>query len=230
MYQYLLGAPAAATTVGVGRSGAGATDNVRHRGLLPAGRTANCLTRTMSERIAHRGPDAEGLHCFADGSVSSNSLTGDCPLSISARMQSALVKDGLTLHTTASCTTTGRSGQNSWAADVRFSTSSTPRWSLKPGAVGVEKPCSVPGDVCFCPARREERPALLARDQMGIKPLYYLEREGGVIFASELKAIVAAVGTELRVEPASLVASILYYWVPDQRCSLHGVKKLQPGS
>jgi asparagine synthase (glutamine-hydrolysing) len=65
---------------------------------------------------------------------------------------------------------------------------------------------------------------------MGIKPLYYLRRDGGVVFASELKALVSAVGRELRVEPATLVASMLYYWVPDQRCSIHGVEKLQPGS
>jgi asparagine synthase (glutamine-hydrolysing) len=71
---------------------------------------------------------------------------------------------------------------------------------------------------------------ILARDPMGIKPLYYLRREGGVIFASELKALIGAVGTELRVEPSTLVASMLYYWVPDQRCSVHGVAKLQPGS
>ena len=70
----------------------------------------------------------------------------------------------------------------------------------------------------------------LARDQMGIKPLYCLQRQGGIVFASELKALVAAVGKELEVDHATLVASMLYYWVPDQRCSLRGVEKLPPGS
>ena len=36
------------------------------------------------------------------------------------------------------------------------------------------------------------------------------------LFASELKALVAAVGPELRIEPGALVASMLYYWVPEQ--------------
>jgi asparagine synthase (glutamine-hydrolysing) len=69
----------------------------------------------------------------------------------------------------------------------------------------------------------------LVRDQFGIKPLYWSSRQNGVVFASELKALVAAIGKELVVDSASLVASMLYYWVPDQRCSLAGVQKLPPG-
>jgi asparagine synthase (glutamine-hydrolysing) len=71
---------------------------------------------------------------------------------------------------------------------------------------------------------------ILARDPLGIKPLFYARRGDGIIFASELKAIVAAVGSELRVEPGTLVASMLYYWVPEQRCAIQGVHKLPAGS
>ena len=65
----------------------------------------------------------------------------------------------------------------------------------------------------------------LARDPFGIKPLHYIRRKDGVVFASELKALVAALGTELRMDPQALVASMLYYWVPEQRCSMQGVRK-----
>ena len=71
---------------------------------------------------------------------------------------------------------------------------------------------------------------VLARDPFGIKPLYYLPRGDGVVFASELKALVAAVGYELRIRPGALVASMLYYWVPEQQCAIDGVQKLPPGS
>src|SRR5208282_983024 len=71
---------------------------------------------------------------------------------------------------------------------------------------------------------------VLARDPLGIKPLYYLPRGDGVVFASELKALVAAVGSELRIGPGALVATMLYYWVPEQQCAVDGVQKLPAGS
>ena len=51
-----------------------------------------------------------------------------------------------------------------------------------------------------------------------------------MLFASELKALVAAVGPELRIEPGAMVASMLYYWVPEQWCAVAGVQKLPAGS
>ena len=73
---------------------------------------------------------------------------------------------------------------------------------------------------------------MIARDQLGIKPLYYLRSpaDGSIVFASELKAIARTVGHELEVDLATLVASILYYWVPDQRCAFENVRKLPPGT
>ena len=71
---------------------------------------------------------------------------------------------------------------------------------------------------------------VLARDPFGIKPLYYLPRGNGAVFASELKALTAAVGSELRIDPGALVASLLYFWVPEQRCAIDGVRKLPGGS
>ena len=71
---------------------------------------------------------------------------------------------------------------------------------------------------------------VLARDPLGIKPLFYTDRGDGIVFASELKAIISALGTELRIEPGTLVASMLYYWVPEQRCAIQGVHKLPAGT
>jgi asparagine synthase (glutamine-hydrolysing) len=47
----------------------------------------------------------------------------------------------------------------------------------------------------------------LARDPFGIKPLYVMPRGDGILFASELKAIVTVAGHELSVDPAAMVAS-----------------------
>src|ERR1700755_3376320 len=71
---------------------------------------------------------------------------------------------------------------------------------------------------------------ILARDPLGIKPLYFRPRGQGVVFASELKALTTAIGSELRVEPGALIASMLYYWLPEQRCAIDGVPRLPAGS
>ena len=87
----------------------------------------------------------------------------------------------------------------------------------------------VPRHVRVRARRPADRRAVPARDPLGIKPLYYPTRGDGVLFASELRALTAAVGPELRVEPGALVASMLYYWVPEQFCAIEGVRKLPAG-
>ncbi|HEX2806721.1 MAG TPA: asparagine synthase (glutamine-hydrolyzing), partial [Kineosporiaceae bacterium] len=84
----------------------------------------------------------------------------------------------------------------------------------------------------FAFALYDERRELLtlARDPLGIKPLYVMPRGEGVLFASELKAIVAAVGPELTVDAEALVASTLFYFLPEEQTAVRGVFKLPPGS
>jgi asparagine synthase (glutamine-hydrolysing) len=86
------------------------------------------------------------------------------------------------------------------------------------------------GMFAFALADTKTGELFLARDPLGIKPLFFLPRGNGVLFASELKALTAAVGPELRIEPGALVASMLYYWVPEQFCAIEGVRKLPAGS
>ncbi len=71
---------------------------------------------------------------------------------------------------------------------------------------------------------------VLARDQLGIKPLFLVRRGGGLVFASELKALAGALGASLHIDEAALVASLLYYWVPDSRCAFREAEKLPPGT
>jgi asparagine synthase (glutamine-hydrolysing) len=57
-----------------------------------------------------------------------------------------------------------------------------------------------------------------------------LPRGRGVLFASELKSLVAAVGPELSVDPQALVASMLFYFLPENVTAVQGVYKLPAGS
>lgn len=70
----------------------------------------------------------------------------------------------------------------------------------------------------------------LARDAMGMKPLYYLPRAGGVAFASEVKAFGALPDFSAQMDPAALTQYLEFGYVFEaQRTILLGVRKLDPG-
>ena len=71
---------------------------------------------------------------------------------------------------------------------------------------------------------------MLARDQLGIKPLFLAaaRRRGGVRVRAEGAGHGGRPGAAGR--RGALVASLLYYWVPDQRCATGEAEKLPPGS
>jgi asparagine synthase (glutamine-hydrolysing) len=74
-----------------------------------------------------------------------------------------------------------------------------------------------------------ERELWLARDRLGIKPLYMARTTHGVAFGSELSAIMAAPGFDARVAVSSLPAFLEYLYYPGTSTPLAGVHKLLPG-
>ncbi|CAN5684703.1 asparagine synthase (glutamine-hydrolyzing) [soil metagenome] len=76
---------------------------------------------------------------------------------------------------------------------------------------------------------RKKRQLLLAKDHAGIKPLYYLERDGALYFASELKALLPVLGAKRELDREALLEYLTFLWVPGERTMLKGVKKLEPG-
>src|SRR5262245_56911269 len=74
-----------------------------------------------------------------------------------------------------------------------------------------------------------QRQLLLARDRLGIKPLYYAERDGEFVFASELKSILQLpqIGRTLNWEAVRHLFTFLV--TPATDSIVDGVKKLEPG-
>ena len=69
----------------------------------------------------------------------------------------------------------------------------------------------------------------LARDRMGEKPLYYAEGAGGIVFASELRAVLAHPSVARSLDPCGLSRYLAYDFVPDPHSLVRGVRKLGPG-
>jgi asparagine synthase (glutamine-hydrolysing) len=69
----------------------------------------------------------------------------------------------------------------------------------------------------------------LARDRLGIKPLYYAAVPSGFVFASEMKAILESPWVAPRLDRRALTAYLQYGYVPDPLSILENVSKLAPG-
>lgn len=70
---------------------------------------------------------------------------------------------------------------------------------------------------------------MLARDRIGIKPLYYQETPQRLVFASELKALLRARVVEWSIDISALSEFLTFEFIPAPKTMLVGVKKLLPG-
>lgn len=70
---------------------------------------------------------------------------------------------------------------------------------------------------------------LLARDRLGIKPLYYTEQDGRLLFASELRALLASEAVQRKLDPVSLASYLWHGFVPGPRTLVQGVRLLPAG-
>jgi len=77
-------------------------------------------------------------------------------------------------------------------------------------------------------ARR--RRLLIARDAVGIKPLYLAETAGRLIFASEAKGILAAPGVRAALDPVALQSYLSLGYVPAGQSIFRGIRKLPPAT
>jgi asparagine synthase (glutamine-hydrolysing) len=74
-----------------------------------------------------------------------------------------------------------------------------------------------------------ENRLLLARDRLGIKPLFYYRTEEMFSFASELKALMALPGFQKDIDPEALVLFLHYQYVPAPKSIFKNTWKLLPG-
>ena len=76
----------------------------------------------------------------------------------------------------------------------------------------------------------KRRRLLIGRDHLGIKPVYYLEKDGQLMFASEAKAILALPGVSATIDPTGLDQYLRLGYTPAPYSIFGGMKKLPPGS
>jgi len=84
------------------------------------------------------------------------------------------------------------------------------------------------GQFAFAIWDKKKNEMFLARDRMGIRPLFYAEAAGRFYFASEIKSILASGDVERRLDPAALDEIFTFWHAVPPRTAFAGVSELAP--
>ncbi|MGH9486493.1 MAG: asparagine synthase (glutamine-hydrolyzing) [Terriglobales bacterium] len=95
--------------------------------------------------------------------------------------------------------------------------------------VGAECVQRLRGMFAFALYDEPRQRLLLARDRLGIKPLYYAEHRGRLLFGSEIKAILAVAPELAEPDPAGLRQYLQFGYIPDPATAFARIRKLPPG-
>lgn len=68
----------------------------------------------------------------------------------------------------------------------------------------------------------------IARDHLGVKPLYYVEQDSSLIFASEIKSLIAG-GHAFRLNSDAVEEQLVFRYVAGERTLVQGIRRLLPG-
>ena len=196
-----------------------------------AGDFDQALLERMSAAIAHRGPDDDGLWASAEHRVGlahrrlaiiDLSPRGHQPMWDVTRtacivyngeiynyreLRAELVADGYRFH--SQCDT-----------EVLLNL------YLRDGEKLLER---LNGIYAFAIWDSRDGSMLVARDGIGVKPLYYAETPRGVLFSSELKALLQEPSIDRTLDPSAVHHHMLYLWCPSPQSVLRSVSKLEPG-
>jgi asparagine synthase (glutamine-hydrolysing) len=200
-----------------------------------AGRQGNpesnrALLLAMATRIAHRGPDDAGYFLTLDGSAG----LGHRRLSIidiSGGHQPMTNEDGtVQIVFNGEIYNFQELKKNLESAGHKFATHCDTETILhlyeEKGPACVQE---LRGMFAFAiwDSRRER--LFMARDRLGVKPLYYRHSGGTLTFASEIKSILADSAVPRRLNPVALDRYLTYAYVPHPLTMFDGIAKLSPG-
>ena len=190
--------------------------------------------RAMAAAITHRGPDADGFWTDGEdrialghrrlsiieltdaGSQPMHSADGRWVIAFNGEVYNfPAIRRGLE----------ARHGGIAWqgSSDTEVLLEAVARDGLRPTLQSLD------GMFAFALYDRQEKALHLARDAFGEKPLYYGWQSGGMVFASELKALEALPGFDAALDLEALGAFFKYSYVPGPGSIYRGVAKMPPG-
>jgi len=187
------------------------------------------LIERMNSSLSHRGPDADGLHVEPGLALAHRRLsiidlsTGQQPLynedgSVAVVFNGEIYNFQELAKELADC---GHSFRT--RSDTEVIVHGWEQW----GASCVTR---FRGMFAFALWDRNRETLFLARDRLGVKPLYYAQLpDGPWIFGSELKALLVHPKLPRMIDPMAVEDYFAYGYIPEPRTIFKGVFKLSPG-
>lgn len=182
----------------------------------------------MNASLAHRGPDGGGVHLEPGLALGHRRLS---IIDLSGGNQPMASADGgLVIVFNGEIYNFREIRQTLEGKGYRFQSRSDTEVILYAWAEWGEKCVNrLNGMFAFALWDRASGTLFLARDRLGIKPLYYAQLSDGCIaFSSELKALLGLPGLGREIEPSAVEDYFTFGYVPDPKTILKGTLKLPP--
>ena len=184
------------------------------------------VLKGMTDRIKHRGPDAEGFFVRGNVALGQRRLS---IIDIEGGKQPMFSKDG-NLVVVFNGEIYNYKELKKELKEYPFQTDSDTEVLL----YGYEKwgtdlPNHLRGMFAFALYDIKEKTLFCARDPFGIKPFYYYENEGSFLFASEIKAFLDHPKFEKKFNEKLLPAYLSFSFTPTTETFFEGVKRLDAG-
>lgn len=190
------------------------------------------LLARMSAAVAHRGPDGEGSYFSTDGGVGlAHRRLAIIDLTPTGAQPMTDAATGVTIAYNGEIYNYRELRAEREAAGAAFvgrsDTEVILRLYLAHGRAALPMLNGIFALAIWDP---RERSMLLARDGAGVKPLYYAEPPSGLVFASELKALLACDAVDRSIDARAVWLYLTYLWSPTPYTMLRTVRKLEPGT
>jgi len=187
------------------------------------------LLSRMNRTQTHRGPDGEGTYAAPGIGLGHTRLaiidldTGAQPMFNEDRSVVVVYNGEIYNFRELRSELCGRGHRFDTASDTEVIVHAWEEW----GEACVAR---LRGMFAFALWDARQRTLFLARDRIGIKPLHYaVLPDGQLIFASELKALLAHPDLPRRIEPSAIEDYLAYGYVPDPGSIYRDALKLRPG-
>ncbi|MEX2553050.1 MAG: asparagine synthase (glutamine-hydrolyzing) [Actinomycetota bacterium] len=194
-----------------------------------AGPVPGRLVNRMIDALAHRGPDDRG--CFVEGGYGIG-MRRLSIVDVEGGHQPMSSADGLVeVVYNGECYNHKDLREELERAGYRFGTRCDTEvlvhgyseWGI-PGLVR-----RMNGIFAFCVLDRRIGKAWLVRDRLGVKPLYYIDRNGRFAFASEVRSVVTSGLVRAKIDETALRGYLAYQFTPSRRTLVAGVSKVPAG-